>query len=111
MSLSDDKERESLLSACPVPLKCLAYVVDCLWQVWLPFSETSRSPGLVASESDPVLDTGVSRALEEDSSAMMSDTSVLDRVLADLELEAGPDCNAKAVKDDKAKAPTYMWDK
>jgi len=42
---------------------------------------------------------------------MMSDTSVLDRVLADLELEAGPDRNAKAVKDDKAKAPTYMWDK
>ena len=63
MSLSDDKERESLLSACPVPLKCLAYVVDCLWQVWLPFSETSRSPGLVASESDPVLDTLEFRAL------------------------------------------------
>ena len=42
---------------------------------------------------------------------MMLDTSVLDRVLADLELEAGPDRNAKAVKEDKAKAPTYMWDK
>ena len=65
----------------------------------------------LASESDPVLDTGMLCALEEDSPAMMSDTSVLDRVLADLELEAGPDRNAKAVKDDKAKAPTYMWDK
>ena len=58
-----------------------------------------------------MLDTGVSRVFEEEITSILSDTNVLDRVLADLELEAGSDRNAKAVKDNKAKAPTYMWNK
>jgi hypothetical protein len=45
-----------------------------------------------------VLDTGVLRFFEEESTSILSDTNVLDRVLADLEMEAGLDRNAKAVK-------------
>ena len=42
----------------------------------------------------------------------VTDTFLLDHILADLlEVEAGPDRKAKAVKDNTAKAPTYMWDK
>jgi hypothetical protein len=38
-----------------------------------------------------VLDTGVLRFFEEESTSILSDTNVLDRVLADLEMEAGLD--------------------
>jgi hypothetical protein len=107
MSLLDDKEREALLMTC----LCLSYAVDYLRQLWLPIAEASmKDPGLSVLDSGPT-DAGASPALEEDRPVLLPDASVLSRVPAALELDAGPDRNAKACKDDKAKAPTYMWDK
>jgi len=111
MSMLDDKEREALLMTCLVPLKCQSYAVDYLRQLWLPIAEASmKDPGLSVLDSGPT-DAGASPALEEDRPVLLPDASVLSRVPAALELDAGPDRNAKACKDDKAKAPTYMWDK
>jgi len=93
------------LENMPVPLKCLAYAVECLCQFWLSSLETSRkSPRPIATELD-TRDTKIALALEEDCPAILLETSVLNRVLADLDLEGGPDRNAKAVKDNKTKAP------
>ena len=82
-------------------------MVDCLRQLWLPIKKSSRKdPGLDALVSDLRDSAEATPALEDARPVLLPEASVLSRVLAVLELEAGPDRNAKACKDAKAKAPT-----
>ena len=134
MLLSSEKERLSLLKCCKVPLKAMEHVVDSLHSMWSRDAEMlaqkqsvnrvtkaaaassaiarevleQRSPVWIEKDSCPdAMDKSAENP--EENPAERARQEVINRLK--IEMEAESDRNAKAAKDDKAKAPTYMWDR
>jgi hypothetical protein len=132
MTLSSDKERRSLLKSCEVPHKVMEHVVDSLHSMWSCDAETPVRKRSVNPATKAAASSVITRKIERShlaptdkdthpevskESAENPEVSLAERALQEvlnqvnLEELAGSDRDAKAAKDDKAKAPTYMWDR
>jgi hypothetical protein len=134
MLLLSEKERRSLLKFSKVPLKVMEHVIDSLHSMWSRDAEMlaqkqsvnrvtkaaaassaiarevleQRSPVWIEKDSCP---DAMEKSAEnpEENPAERARQEVLNRLK--LEMHEGSDRNTKAAKNDKAKAPTYMWDR